>query len=72
VQKSIEEVNFVPNDTTDCFALRAFAILKTFEIRPIGLLSHVFAGLKVMLFHACMKRMTFCPWYHIISIMEEK
>ena len=42
----------VVNDATDCSAFHAPAILKTFEIRPIGLLSHVFAGPKVMLFHA--------------------
>ncbi len=41
---------------TDCFALCALAILKTFEIRPIGLLSHVFAGPKFMFFHASMKK----------------
>ena len=44
---------------TDCSALCAPTILKTFEIRPVGLLSHVFAGLKVMFFHASMKHMTF-------------
>ncbi len=51
---------------TDCSALRALAILKTFEIRPVGLLSHVLAGLKFMLFHASMKSMSFRPWYHRI------
>lgn len=46
-------------DTADCSALRAPAILKTFEIRPFGLLSHVFAGQGIMLFHASMKSMIF-------------
>ncbi len=49
----------VVNDATDCSAFHFPTILKTFEIRPIGLLSHVFAGPKVMLFHASMKSMTF-------------
>ena len=31
-------------DSTDCSAFHAAAILKTFEIRPGGLLSHVFTG----------------------------
>lgn len=43
---------------------------KTFEIRSFfcekWLLSHVFAGPKVMYFHASMKYMTFCPLYQII------
>jgi hypothetical protein len=46
-------------DSTDCSAFHAPAILKTFEIRPGGLLSHVFTGSKVMRFHVNMKRMTF-------------
>ncbi len=58
---------FDPNDATDCSAFHAPAILKTFEIRPIGLLSHVFAGPKVMLFHASMKNMTLGLWHHIIK-----
>ena len=49
----------VVNDATDCSAFHAPAILKTFEIRPIGLLSHVFAGPKGHAFHASMKSMTF-------------
>ena len=46
----------------------AHTILKTFEFRSIELHSHVFAGFKVMCFHASMNHMTLKPWYHIISI----
>ncbi len=38
---------FCPLMPTDCSAFHAPAILKTFKIRPIGLLFHVFAGPKV-------------------------
>ncbi len=48
---------------TDCFALCAHALLKTFEIRPIRATFSYFAGPKLMLFHASMNSMTFCPWY---------
>lgn len=44
---------------TDCYALRAPAILKTFGIRPIRATSSCFADSKVLLFHASMKRRTF-------------
>ena len=53
--------NMIP---TDCSALCALAILKHSKSALFGLLSHVLAGPKVILFHASMKRMTFCPWYH--------
>ena len=39
---------FCPLMPTDCSAFHAPAILKTFKIRPIGLLFHVFSGPKVM------------------------
>ena len=55
---------------TDCSALRAHAILQTFEFRPIGLHSHVCSGPKTMLFHAGMKRMVFWPWYHRIFFIS--
>ena len=51
-------------DTTDFSALQAPEILKTFKIRPVGLLFHVLAGLKFMDFHASIKSMTFRPWCH--------
>ena len=56
-----DQVDFHTYDAADCSARCASAILKTFGIRPIGLLPHVFAGSKVMLFHAGMKCMIFCP-----------
>ena len=44
---------------TDCSALHAPAILKTFEIRPVRASFSCFTGPKVMCFHAGMKHMTF-------------
>ena len=41
---------------TDCSALRAPAILKTFEIRPFRAAFSCFAGPKVIFFHASMKK----------------
>ena len=41
---------------TDCYALCALAILKTFEIRPIRATFSCFTGPKVILFHASMKK----------------
>ena len=51
-----------PSDNPDCSALCAPSILKPFELRPAGLLSHGFAGFKVMLLHASMQSMTLKPW----------
>ena len=56
-------------DTTNFSALRAPEILKTFKIRPIGLLFHVLAGLKFMDLHAGMKSMTFRPW--VSQVLEQ-
>jgi len=50
----------------DCYALRAPAILKTFEIRPARAAFSCFAGPKVMLFHASMKAGLFDPGIIII------
>ena len=35
-------------DTTNCSALCAHAILQAFEVRPVGLPSHVCSGFEVM------------------------
>ena len=47
---------------TNRYALRAPAILRSFVIRPIGLLTHDLAGPKFMLIHVNMNRMTLVPW----------
>ena len=52
---------------TDCFALRAPAILQNIRNRSFfcekRLLSHVLAGPNVIQFHVNMKCMILGPWY---------
>ena len=50
---------------TDCSALRAPAILKTFEIRPFRAAFSCFAGPKVILFHASMKK------YDLLTLVSQ-
>jgi len=47
---------------TNCSVLRTPAILRSFVIRPIGLLTHDLAAPELMLFHVNMKRMTSVAW----------
>ncbi len=55
----------------DCSVLRTFSILETFEIRPVGLLSHVFAGSKVMDFHLpYYYDATDCSAFHAPAILK--
>ena len=59
-------------DSTDCSAFHALAILKTFEIRPGGLLSHVFTGSIDIKLYASIHFMSIDPSNHnnITSIIE--
>ena len=41
---------------------RAYEILKTLEIRPVGLLSRVLAATNFPLIHASMNRVTLVAW----------
>ena len=64
VHASMSRVTLVAEKSRppDFCALRACEILKTLEIRPVGLLSRVLAGSKVLHVHASMKCRTFEPW----------
>ena len=47
---------------TDRSVLRTLALLRSFVIRPTGLLTHDLAAPELMLFHVNMKRMTSVAW----------